>query len=136
MALELKKKLPQATDEVFYRELRKGLGDNPSRPSKRSEVAIAKMADYELSDDLLRRKVYHQPSSAWTTRLAVPDKGMRSFMYNGRTYRLTLRRTILLLHHDSEMMGGHPGVRDTVAKVSNYFHWPTLEHDVRNKADS
>ena len=36
----------------------------------------------------------------------------------------------MLLHHGSEMMGGHPGVRDTTAKIAAYYHWPSLEHDV------
>ena len=79
VALELKKKLPEADKETFYREFRKSLGDNTSKPSKRSELAIAKMSDYELTDDLLRRRVYHSPSTSWTTRIAVPEKGTRSF---------------------------------------------------------
>ncbi len=33
--------------------------------------------------------------------------------------------------HDSETIGGHPGTRDTLARVSDVFWWLGLEHDVR-----
>ena len=42
-----------------------------------------------------------------------------------------MKKTILLMFHDSEMVGGHPGVRDTQAKVAKQFWWPGLEQDVR-----
>ncbi len=61
----------------------------------------------------------------------MPVGGLRSFHYNGRHYRLSLRKSLLLLYHDSEMIGAHPGARDTLAKISDVFWWPGMEHEVR-----
>ena len=104
--------------------------DHVGPPSKRIEKAIKDSADYEF-EDLLRRRVLDPFSNAYAVRLAVPDGGLRAFHYNGQRYRLTLRKTILLLYHESEAMGAHQGFRDTLAKIKSLFWWPSLDHDVK-----
>ena len=42
---------------------------------------------------------------------------MRSFYFNGRRYRLTLRRQLLLYFHDGEAMGAHSPIKETLAKL-------------------
>ena len=59
----------------------------------------------------------------------IPRGGLRSFFYNGRRYRLTLRRSLLLYHHDSETYGGHADVRGTVSKLKEHVWWPGLDKD-------
>ena len=46
-----------------------------------------------------------ETDNAQVERCVIPAGGRRAFIFNGRHYRLTLRRTMLLLYHDSETMG-------------------------------
>ena len=88
------------------------------------------MDHYEL-DDLLYRLVLDPNTNTVGRRVVIPDGGLRAFHFNGRRYRLTPRKTLLLLHHDSESIGGHPSIQDTLAKISDIFWWPTMEYDVK-----
>ena len=53
-------------------------------------------------------------------------------MYNEKTYRLSIRKSLLLLYHDSETDGAHANVEQTFAKVSRHFKWPGMGKDVQN----
>ena len=122
--------VPDGGSELkLYEKLRKLLPHSKGGPHKRAEAAVAAMKHYEL-DELLYRMVFNSTGER-VRRVVVPNGGLRSFLYNGRRYRLTMRRTLLLLYHDSESMGGHPSAKETLAKLADAFWWPTLEHDER-----
>jgi len=119
------------TEAEHYKRLKTALKDEGDRPSKKADQALRHCPNYALVDGLLHREILDPKDNAFVQRVVVPVGGLRSFHYNGRHYRLSLRKSLLLLYHDSEMIGAHPGVRDTLAKVADVFWWPGLEHEVR-----
>ena len=122
-ALEAMKALGQDSDKTaVYNETKKRLAADPG-PSKRAEGAIQQMEHYKL-DELLDRVVLDPSTNAAASRVVVPSGGLRVLYYNGRRYRLPLRKSILLLYHDGESIVGHPGVKDTVRKICQTFRGP------------
>ena len=91
---------------------------------------MKQMENYFL-DTLLYTQVLDESTNSMVKRVVVPTGGLRSFRFNGYRYRPTLRKTLLLLYHDFELIGAHPGVRETLSKIKEHFWWPSLEHDVR-----
>ena len=99
--------------------------------AKRAHKAIQAMGEFVLERGeygLLFKRVEHE--GEWVVRAYVPQGGLRSFWFNGRRYRLTLRRQMLLLYHDSELIGAHSSARDSLAKMSLVVFWPTMEKDM------
>ena len=133
VALEVKSRLRKTgkphDDTALYKEL-KPLLKRDEGASKAADQAIGQLKHYEL-EGLLYRLVLDPATNSVGKRVVVPTGGLRSFWLNGRRYRLPLRKSLLLLFHDSETIGGHPSARDTLAKVAEQFWWPGLEHDVR-----
>ena len=68
---------------------------------------------------------------SFVPKVVVPRGGLRAFRYNGRLYRLLLRRQLLIHYHDNATMGMHYSAEDTLAKLAKQFVWPGMEHDVR-----
>ena len=64
--------------------------------------------------------------------IVVPVGVIRSFKFNGRRYRLSLRKSLLLLYHDSELTGAHSSSRDTLSKLVRVVWWATMERDVHD----
>ena len=98
--------------------------------ARRASLAVKQAGDY-LFDGILFRHVYSDVEQVFGLKAVIPIGGMRSFWYNGRQYRLTLRKTLLLLYHDSEMMGGHSSREDTLSKLRARVWWPSMADDVR-----
>ena len=119
------------TEAELYKLLKVSLKVEGQGPSKRADQAIRLLPNYCLIDGLLHRELLDPKDNAFVQRVVVPSGGLRSFHYNGRQYRLSMRKSLLLLYHDSELIGAHPGVRDTLAKLSGQFWWPGMEHEVR-----
>ena len=132
---ELKKggSVPDEGDlAVAFKKSLKRQKQNPTTSSskKRGQNALRHFAKYELHEDgLLYRKYYDTGRQEDVTRLRVPSGGTSAFWYNGRRYRLSLRRRLLLLTHDSCMGGGHPSIRETWMKIKEQGWWPTLYED-------
>ena len=121
------------SDAALYEAVRRDIVDaNGRNRSKRADTAVVVMGQYSLVDGLLFRKVWQETDNSHGDRLVIPAGGRRAFMFNGRRYRLPLRRAMLLLYHDSETMGGHASARDTLAKLERNVWWPTLERDTSN----
>jgi hypothetical protein len=127
---ELAKAGSTCDDAAIYKELKKKLNEKGS-VGKKAEQAVRQMSHFNVENGMLYREVLDPRDNAYCQRLVVPEGGLRSFHFNGRRYRLTLKRSILLLYHDSETIGGHPGAKDTLAKIAESFWWPGLEHDVK-----
>ena len=133
-ALRIKDELEAAsayTEAEHFKRLKGALRQEGVGPSKRADQAIRLCQHYCLIDGLLHREVLDSKDNAFVQRVVVPAGGLRSFHFNGRQYRLSLRKAMLLLYHDSELIGAHPGVRDTLAKLADLFWWPGMEHEVR-----
>ena len=127
-----KKEGDGTTNDLVFKHLRVRLaGPTPSR-AKRSDAAVNLMPHYAWDDKVLWRKVHDVSSNSFVQRLVIPAGGLRSFWFNGRKYRLSIRKQILLMYHDGELAGAHTSVRDTFAKIAQVAWWPTLERDVRN----
>jgi len=115
----------------LYKECKKVLQADAGTASKRAESAIRQAEHYEMTDGLLNRVVLDSKCNEVGRRVVVPSGGMRSFHFNGRRYRLSMRKMLLLLYHDSESIGAHPGARDTLMKIAEVFWWPSMEADVQ-----
>jgi hypothetical protein len=89
------------------------------------------MGQYSYRDGLLYKDIWDPIQLEFQAKAVVPRGGLRAFRYNGRMYRLPLRRQLLLLYHDSESVGAHASAADTLAKLSRMFFWPGMEHDVQ-----
>ena len=89
------------------------------------------MDGYSYRDGLLYQDELDSTSLSFVPMVVVPRGGLRAFRYNGRLYRLPLRRQLLLYYHDRETMGMHSSAEDTLAKLSKQFVWPGMEHDVQ-----
>ena len=98
--------------------------------ARRAALAIRQAGEF-LFDGILFRWVYNETEQAYGLRAVIPAGGLRSFWYNGRKYRLTLRKSLLLLYHNSELMGGHSSREDTLGKLKAKVWWPSLAEDVR-----
>ena len=109
------------TEAEHYKRLKAALKQDGTGPSKRADQAIRLSSHYALEDGLLHRLVLDAKDNSFVLRVVVPEGGLRSFHYNGRQYRLSMRKSMLLLYHESELIGAHPGVRDTLAKLSDQF---------------
>ena len=121
----------QVTEDKVFRKVRDALdGKSLKEKSKRAEVAVQAMVNYSYVAELLFRKVLNPVDNSMVDRMVIPAGGLRAFMFNGRRYKLTLRRALLLVYHDSESMGAHASVKDTTAKLQKVVWWPTLERDV------
>ena len=94
------------------------------------------MGHYTYRNDTLYRKVWDDTDQVFVERFVVPAGGQRTFVLNGRKYKLSLRKSFLLLYHDSETDGAHASQRDTLAKLSKSVWWPTAESDVRKWVQS
>ena len=122
-----------ATPDVLYLKFKKHLGfGSKDGPCQHADNILRRSKEYLLDGELLRRRVLDVSENSVIYAVVVPKGNYRSFTYNGARRYLTMRRTILLLYHDSETMGGHPSPKDTLAKVSSKFWWPSLEADVRH----
>ena len=117
-------------EEALFKAVKKALDCPDAERAKRAHCAIRESRNYAL-DNLLYRRVLDTHDNAMSVRVVVPNGGTSSFHYNGWRYRLPFKKKVLLLYHDSEHIGGHPGMRDTHAKIARYFWWPSLEADVR-----
>ena len=51
-------------------------------------------------DKILYRDVWDESEKSYNHRAVVPQGGLRSFLYNGRKYRLPLRKQLLLRVHN------------------------------------
>ena len=120
-------------DKIFgsiKAEIRK-LGETNSKIiSQRAAAGWKNATNFFFDGELLFKKIYDNTEQAFTYKMVVPAGGLRSFWYNGRNYRLSLRKTLLLLYHDSEMIGGHSNREDTLAKIRATAWWPSLAADV------
>jgi hypothetical protein len=120
-------------DMVKAELVKRGVGSRQA--TQRADVAIREMGDY-LFDKLLYRQTYDDSVQGYVSKAVVPRGGLKSFLYNGRRYRLTLRKSLMLLYHDSEMVGGHPNVVDTIAKLEQMYWWPGLGGDAQRWVNS
>ena len=59
--------------------------------SKRAQVAIRDKDNYHY---VFCRKVYDSTQEAFTYKLVIPSGGLRSFWYDGRKQRLSLRKSL------------------------------------------
>ena len=110
---------------------RKANPADKSGPSRKSlEAAVKTRVNYELNDNILYRKIF--TGDIFEPKAVIPLGGMRSFEFNGRTYRLPLRKAIMLQYHDSESMGAHAGMEDTYNKIKQIVWWAGLERDVKS----
>ena len=110
----------------------KRLGHSPTTAGsrKRAQKALQHFAKYELREGGLLYRVNYDPGKQEeVARLCIPGGGTSAFWYNGRRYRLSLRRRLLLLTHDSCMGGGHPSIQETWLKIKEHGWWPTLYED-------
>ena len=64
-------------------------------------------------------------------RSVVPKGGLKSLTFNGRRRQLTLRRRLLLEHHDSDAQGVHPSAENTLLKLKELVWWPGMEADTQ-----
>ena len=128
----------QFSEDELYAKTREQLRDaNPRVRSRRAETAIRRMGLFTLdAGGCLFRKVALDVGAGLDAgcveRVVVPAGGLRSFKYNGRMYRLTLRKSLLLLYHDSELTGAHSAERETLAKLSRVVWWDAMERDVHD----
>ena len=122
-----------ATTDMVFAHLRVRLSDTAARSrAKRADAAVQALQHYLLHDQLLFRKVLDPHANAFVERIVLPAGGLRAFWYNGRRYKLTLRKQMMLMHHDSELAGAHSSAKDTLAKITLQVWWPTMEKDVRS----
>ena len=120
----------QVDEATLHKALKKVLLCPEAEQPKRAGQAIRDSKHY-VFQGLLYRQVWDACDNAMAKRVVIPSGSIRSFHYNGWRYRLPLRKAILLMYHDSETIGGHPGFHDTKMSVSSQFWWPGLERDVR-----
>jgi hypothetical protein len=130
----LNNKSIQNTSEAIFHAVRQAImksGESDKRvASKRTQIAIRDKNSYHYDNDFLFRKVFDSMQEAFTYKLVIPSGGLRSFWYNGRKQRLSLRKSLLLLYHDSEMAGGHSNRTDTLEKIRSRCWWPSMATDV------
>ena len=92
----LNNKHVQNTSEAVFHAARQAImksGESNKRvASKRAQVAIRDKDNYHYDNDFLFRKVYDSMQEAFTYKLVIPSGGLRSFWYNGRKQRLSLRK--------------------------------------------
>ena len=114
----------------FFDKLKKIIGSHAGNVTSRCEIAMKSMNNYSL-DGLLYRLVRGK-SNNLEERTYIPkgSEGLRCIWYNGRRYNWDLRRTLMLLYHDSEMSGGHTSIDQTYDKIAQLFWWPTMQKDV------
>ena len=93
--------------------------------------ARAQRESYELRD-LLFRQVHDPLSISWVLCAVIPSGCRRSFWFNGRKYDLSLRKSFLLLCHESEVDGCHSNREETSAKLKRACWWSTMLEDVRD----
>ena len=87
------------------------------------------MQNYIYGGHYLYRRVYDFNRQEHVERVVIPSGGLKSLWHNGRKRSLTLRRRLLLEHHDEEASGAHSNARDTAAKLSEFCWWPSLDAD-------
>ena len=129
----LQKPLELTPDELFLQikdHIRKTFHVDKRVASRTAAVAIKQASDY-LFDGILFRYIFDDIEQSYGLRAVVPTGGLRSFWYNGRKYRLSVRKSLLLQFHDSETMGGHSSREDTLAKLRARVWWPSMSEDVR-----
>ena len=120
------------TTDMIFAHLRNRLFDTAARGrAKRADAAVQALPQYILYDKLLYRKVLDPHTNSFVERVVLPAGGLRAFWYNGRRYKLSLRKQMMLMHHDSELAGAHSSAKDTLAKISLLVWWPSMEKDVR-----
>ena len=104
------------------------------RRGRRAERAIKEAREYTLGQwyepELLRRVIWDHRGNGVVERVVIPSGQLRAIYYNGRKYRLTLRRQLLLYFHDSETMGAHSGATATYDKLADMVWWPLMRQDV------
>ena len=94
-------------------------------------MALRMMGGYSYRDGLLYKDVWDYTSLSFSPKVVVPKGGLRAFRYNGRLYKLPLRRQLLLNFHDSECMGMHSSAEETLLKLEKLYFWPGMEHDTQ-----
>jgi hypothetical protein len=107
--------------------VKQGLGSRLA--ASRADIAVREMGKYTF-DKLLYREVFDPQTKTFASKAVVPSGGLRSFRYNGRRYRLSMRKSLLLLYHDGEAAGAHTSEESTTAKLQSMFWWPGLSDDV------
>ena len=130
VAIDMERTGRDVTSDILQAEVKKRISDSSDKNrAKRAAAAVADLAAYQLKDELLHRQVWHDAERSHGLRMVVPEGGRRAFIFNGRKYALTLRKSLLLLYHDSSTMGAHSSAPDTFAKLARDVWWPTLERD-------
>jgi hypothetical protein len=132
VVIEWGKGRPGVANEQLLAELKKRMTvryrtDTPKEISKKAHTALAATKDYQVHD-LLYRWVWCDAESSYCLRAVVPAGGLRSFHFNGRKYRLPLRKALLLMYHDGAAMGAHAGREDTLAKIGQVAWFPGMSH--------
>ena len=117
---------------MVFAHLRSRLADTAARSrAKRADAAVQALSNFVVYEELLYRKVLDPHTNSFVERAVLPAGGLRAFWYNGRRYKLSLRKQMLLMHHDSELAEANSSANDTFAKISFFVWWPSMEQDVR-----
>ena len=120
------------TTDMIFAHLRSRLADTAARSrAKRADAAVQALSNFVVYEELLYRKVLDPHTNSFVERAVLPAGGLRAFWYNGRRYKLSLRKEMLLMHHDSELAGAHSSAKGTLAKISLIVWRPSMEQDVQ-----
>ena len=119
------------TPDELYQHVKAQINSgNKREDARRATTALREAGDYWLGD-VLYKKVYDETEGVFGLRCVIPAGGLRSFWYNGRSYRLSLRKSLLLMFHDSEILGAHSNREDTLQKLRERCVWPSMVNDVQ-----
>ena len=99
-------------------------------PVAELKTATVYLRDHRFFYGLLQRRCYNRQTGIFEWRTCIPDGGWKSVQFQGQTRRYSLRKFLILLHHDNPL-GGHRDrdhTYDALTDSGNY--WKSMRVDI------